>query len=81
MSHSYAQPTDLPCPHCNQTFHAELWQILDAAERPNLLDRLRRGELHTITCPHCGHTAEANTPCRSSSQKNLSTWEIQAGRG
>ncbi|MEJ5241402.1 MAG: CpXC domain-containing protein, partial [Anaerolineales bacterium] len=62
MPHSYARPTDLPCPQCGHTFHAELWLILDAAERPDLLDRLRRGELHTLTCPHCGHTAEADVP-------------------
>ncbi len=62
MSHSYAQPADLPCPNCHQTFHAELWLILDAAERPDLIERLRAGELHTLTCPHCGHTAQADAP-------------------
>lgn len=51
---SLAQPADLNCPRCKRPFTGEIWLILDAAERPDLLERAAQGRLHVITCPHCG---------------------------
>ncbi|MGB9872982.1 MAG: CpXC domain-containing protein, partial [Anaerolineae bacterium] len=62
MTHSFAQPASLTCPRCGQTFSAEVWLIVDAAERPDLLERLRDGTLHDVTCPHCGHSGQVDAP-------------------
>jgi hypothetical protein len=39
-----------------------VWVIVDVAERPDLLEQLREGSLHDLTCPRCGHTATVNAP-------------------
>ncbi len=54
MAHSYSQPYQTTCPHCGHEFFTEIYLIVDVAERPDLLARLRDGSLHAITCPHCG---------------------------
>ncbi len=53
MSHSYAESANLTCSHCQQTFDAEVWFIVDAGEHPDLIERIKQGALHTFTCPHC----------------------------
>ncbi|MCX7856021.1 MAG: CpXC domain-containing protein, partial [Anaerolineae bacterium] len=62
MSHSYAEKVTLSCPNCGQAFQADLWLIVDAGERPDLVERIRQGTLHTFTCPHCGNTGEVDAP-------------------
>ena len=62
MAHSMAQEADLTCPQCGQAFTAEIWLIVDTAERPDLLEKARQGTLHTLTCPHCGHRGEVDVP-------------------
>ena len=54
MAHSYAEQADVSCPGCGHKFEAETWLIVDTAERPDLLDRIRDGTLHDVACPHCG---------------------------
>lgn len=62
MDYSESIPASLACPACGRTFTADLWQIVDAAARPDLIDRLRNGTLHRIACPHCGHSVDADAP-------------------
>lgn len=62
MPRSFAQSTDLTCPHCGHTFSAEVWLIIDAGERPDLLARTRAGELHDVPCPHCGDSGTVDAP-------------------
>ncbi|MGQ9928664.1 MAG: CpXC domain-containing protein, partial [Chloroflexaceae bacterium] len=62
MSPSLSQTASLTCPQCGQEFQAEIWLIVDAAERPDLLERVKRGTLHTLTCPHCGHRGQVDAP-------------------
>ncbi|MCS7010063.1 MAG: CpXC domain-containing protein, partial [Anaerolineales bacterium] len=62
MPISHAQPIQLTCPRCNRPFQAELWLIVDAAERPDLLEKARQGNLHELACPQCGPIAQANAP-------------------
>jgi len=52
MTISYAQRTDLTCPECGAQFAGEVWLIVDAGERPDLLQRIREGTLHDIPCLH-----------------------------
>jgi len=51
---SYAQTAPVTCPACGHAFTFDIWLIVDAAERPDLLDRIRGGTLHNVTCPQCG---------------------------
>jgi len=62
MAHSFAQQTDLTCPECGQPFTAQVWLIVDAAERPDLAARIRAGALHDLPCPHCGHRGTIDAP-------------------
>ena len=62
MTHSLAQTTELTCPRCEHTFTADVWLIVDAAERPDLLERARVGTLHDLPCPHCGHRGAVDAP-------------------
>ena len=62
MPNSFSQTTPLRCPQCGQPFKADLWLIVDADERPDLLERIRDGTLHDVTCPGCGHQGEMDAP-------------------
>ncbi len=62
MSISYAELASLTCPVCRTPFEAEIWTILDARERPDLADMLLSGALNVVTCPQCGHQADAGGP-------------------
>jgi hypothetical protein len=52
----------LRCRACGEVVEGEVWIIIDVAERPDLLARLRAGTLHEMTCPGCGHMATVNAP-------------------
>ncbi len=60
--HSYAQTNDFQCPVCGQPFRAEIWLIVDAGERPDLVDRARAGDLHAVACPACGPLGTVDAP-------------------
>lgn len=62
MNRSVAESVTLPCQQCGRPVAAEVWIIVDVAERPDLLAQLRAGTLHDIACPDCGHTATINAP-------------------
>ena len=62
MANSYSQSADLHCPDCGQPFRAEVWLIVDVAERPDLLARLRAARLHLLPCPHCGAEPMLDAP-------------------
>lgn len=59
---SYAQTTQLTCTQCGRDFTAQVWLILDAAERPDLVQRAREGTLHDAPCSHCGHQGQVDAP-------------------
>ena len=90
MPHSYAETANLDCPACGHAFTAEIWLLVDGAERPDLLARLREGRLHTVTCPHCGHEGEVDAPVlvfrphphpRRPRQRPLPLSQKEKGRG
>lgn len=62
MSISYAEFASLICPVCRTPFAAEIWTIIDAGERPDLAEMLLSGALNVVTCPQCGHQADAGGP-------------------
>jgi hypothetical protein len=61
MERSFAQAIDLTCVGCGQTFTSDIWLIVDAAERPDLVARIADESLNVVVCPHCGtpHPVEA----------------------
>ena len=62
MPHSFAETLTLTCPACGRDFDAEAWLIVDAVERPDLLARIRTGDLHDLACPHCGDAGHMDAP-------------------
>ncbi len=48
-THSHAEPATLPCRSCGETLACEVWIIVDTAERPDLLARIKGGTLHEMT--------------------------------
>ncbi len=62
MTHSVSENVSLPCRQCGHPVDAEVWIIVDIAERPDLLAKLHGGTLHDVTCAACGHVATVNAP-------------------
>ena len=62
MPRSYAQTTQAPCPECGQPVDLEIFLIVDLAERPDLADRIRQGDIHAAPCPHCGNVGGVDAP-------------------
>ncbi len=62
MAHSFAQSTTLKCPNCKQEYDIILWMIIDANERPDLIDKIKDGSLHSATCPHCEKEISFDAP-------------------
>jgi CpXC motif protein len=62
MPISYSENARLTCPACGTGFEAEVWTLVDAAERPDLAQALLDGALDTVTCPHCGAPGPAGRP-------------------
>ncbi len=62
MPASYAEQASLTCSDCGHTFTADIWLIVDASERPDLVARAREGTLHRVTCPRCGHAWDVDVP-------------------
>jgi hypothetical protein len=50
MSSTY----DVDCEHCNTRFKAEVWVVINVAERPDLLARcLSKAQIRAFLCAHC----------------------------
>ena len=62
MPISYSERARLTCPACLAPFDADVWILVEAAERPDLAQALRDGALNTVACPHCGHEGPAGAP-------------------
>src|SRR5271157_649290 len=62
MSISFAKITDLSCPQCGQIFQAEVWQIIDSGERPDLLRKVEQETIHTFSCRQCHHEQSPDKP-------------------
>jgi hypothetical protein len=62
MPISFAESARLTCPACQAEVTADVWALVDAAERPDLAEALRAGTLDLVTCPSCGHQWPAGAP-------------------
>jgi hypothetical protein len=52
----------LSCPACANPITADVWQVVDVAQQPDLKRTLLRGELNVVTCPHCSNHTAVATP-------------------
>ncbi len=62
MPVSFFQEATFPCPRCGREVQARVALVVHAEEHPDLVDAARRGNLHRVTCPACGHTTEVDAP-------------------
>jgi hypothetical protein len=61
MPVSWAADVDVTCPNCGRSFARKVWLIVDAAERPELLEKIAAGSFNIVTC-NCGHTESLLAP-------------------
>ena len=54
--------TQLNCPQCRVPFTAEVFQIVDVGQMPELKRMLLSGQLNVAVCPNCGFSAQLGTP-------------------
>ncbi|MFN8471293.1 MAG: CpXC domain-containing protein [Anaerolineae bacterium] len=57
-----AQPINIRCPQCSQSFTADVQSIVDVGEDPGLKDALLGGTLNMFVCPNCGARGRLGTP-------------------
>ncbi len=57
-----AQPINIRCPQCGQSFTANVQSIVDVGETPALKEALLAGTLNVFTCPNCGARGRLGTP-------------------
>lgn len=62
MPISYSEQVSLDCPACGKNFEFTAWMIIDADERPDLIDALRVAELNVAQCPTCGNRGKIAAP-------------------
>jgi CHAT domain-containing protein len=62
MTHNLSQSITLNCPQCRQSFDTAIWLMIDSSAHPELIDRIRAGDLHHTPCPHCHHTGQVDAP-------------------
>ena len=54
--------TQLNCPHCSTPFQAEIHQMIDVGQQPELKMHLLNGALNVAVCPNCGAGTQLSTP-------------------
>lgn len=50
------------CPNCQQPLVADVTQVLDVSENPQLKQKLLSGTLNVTQCPHCGFQGQLPIP-------------------
>jgi hypothetical protein len=49
------------CPACKARTEHPAWVVVDAEDRPDVIDELRQGRLRSFDCPRCGRSTATNT--------------------
>lgn len=52
----------ITCPRCQTPFNADIHQVIDAGQNPQLKYELLNGTLNIFTCPNCGTSGQMATP-------------------
>lgn len=53
MERSYSDKTSATCNYCGNVVQATAWLLVDAADKPDLIEQIRDGTLNSLTCPNC----------------------------
>lgn len=53
--------TQITCPNCGTPYTAEVHQIIDAQQTPQLKQQLLQGQLNVAVCPQCGAGGQIST--------------------
>lgn len=61
MTRSFSQTHELECSRCQTRYAADVWLIVDGAERPDLWARCLDASIHVTRCPN-GHTVTIDAP-------------------
>jgi hypothetical protein len=61
MPVSWATDVNVTCPKCARSFTSKAWLIVDAAEQPELLQKIAAGSFNSAKCD-CGHADNLLTP-------------------
>lgn len=62
MRTTLAESIVLTCPQCNTEFSADIWQIVDANERPDLIEQILNEDVNRVNCPNCDFQGFVLTP-------------------
>lgn len=54
--------TQISCPQCQSPMIADVHQVIDVGQQPELKQRLLSGQLNIAVCPACGATGQLSTP-------------------
>ncbi len=58
----FSQNIAFTCDKCGREFEEEVWLMVDASERPDLLQRVVDGSIREMTCPYCGFVMGLDAP-------------------
>ncbi len=53
--------TQIACPQCRTTYMADVHQIIDVGQQPELKQMLLAGQLNVAVCPSCGAAGQMST--------------------
>ena len=62
MSNSLAIHADLTCFRCRISSKVEVWVVVDCVGSPDLVEDIRKEDLHIVACPLCGYEQVADIP-------------------
>lgn len=54
--------SQITCPRCQTPFNADIHQVIDVGQNPQLKYELLNGTLNIFTCPNCGTSGQMATP-------------------
>ena len=58
----FSQNIAFTCDKCGREFEEEVWLMVDASERPDLVQRVVDGSIREMTCPYCGYVMGLDAP-------------------
>lgn len=54
--------TQVTCPNCHTSYPAQVFQLLDVGQEPELIEYILSGQLNMAVCPNCGAGGQISTP-------------------
>ena len=54
--------TQVTCPNCRTPYPAQVFQLLDVGQQPELIEYILSGQLNMAVCLNCGAGGQISTP-------------------